>query len=170
METPASFPEKTLAFLLLRLWLAQRAIVAGLDKFSGTKTEKQYALDEFGNQDLSGAMIEVKQKFYSFASYHGLPEPLAAALRKEPLMPGFLLNIYSATLGYALIALGLALLLGVFTRTVLFLMGLIYISLTLGLMLLNQNDGVAWLGIHVFLVAVALVLASHNRFALTKRF
>ena len=170
METPASFPEKTLAFLLLRLWLAERAIVTGLEKFTGTKVVKQPALDEFGNPDLSGAMLEVKQKFYGFSNYHGLPDALSASLAKEPLMPGFMLNIYAGSLGYVLIALGLALLLGVFTRTVLFLMGLVYISLTLGLMLLNQNDGVGWLGVHVLWTAVALVLSSYNRFALTKRF
>lgn len=168
-ELPAPF-EKTLAFLLLRLWLAQRAIVAGLEKFSGQTVVKQPLMDEFGNPDVSGAMIEVKQKSYALANYHGLPEPLVVAFQKEPLLPGFMLNIYGATLGYLLIVTGLMLLLGICTRTVLFITGLIYISLTLGLMLINQNDGVAWLGLHVLITAVALSLVSYNKYCLFKKY
>lgn len=162
--------EKTLAFLLLRLWLAQRAIVAGLEKFTGQTVVKEPLMDEFGNPDVSGAMVEVKQKVYGLAHYHGLPEPLVVAFQKEPLLPGFLLNIYGATLGYALIVTGVLLLLGICTRTVLFITGLIYISLTMGLMLINQNDGVAWLGLHVLITAVALSLASYNKYCLFKKF
>lgn len=170
MNTESPLPEKTLAFLLLRLWLAQRAIIAGLEKFAGQRVAKEPLMDEFGNPDISGAVVEVKLKVYGFEHYHGMPEPLMNMFRKEPLLPDFFLNIYSGVLGYALIAMGLMLLLGLFTRTALVINGLLYISLTLGLMLINQNDGVAWLGIHVLIVAVALVLAPYNRFALTKKF
>lgn len=168
-DTPAPF-DKTLAFLLLRLWLAQRSIIAGLEKFSAQTTVKKPLLDEFGNPDISGAMLEVKQKAYGLGNYHGLPEPLVNAFRNEPLLPGFLLNIYAASLGYILIVTGLLLLLGVCTRTMLFVTGLIYISLTLGLMLINQNDGVAWLGLHVLITAVALTLASSNKYVLFNKF
>jgi thiosulfate dehydrogenase [quinone] large subunit len=41
--------------------------------------------------------------------------------------------------------------------------------LTVGLILIKQDDGVAWLGIHVALVAFALALARHNRFTLLKK-
>ena len=34
--------------------------------------------------------------------------------------------------------------------------------------LIREDGGVAWLGIHVALVAFALILAKHNRFAITK--
>lgn len=168
-DTSAPF-EKTLAFLLLRLWLAQRAIVAGLEKFAGQTVVKEPLLDEFGNPDVSGAMVEVKQKVYGLSHYHGLPEPLVAAFQKEPLLPGFLLNFYGATLGYVLIVTGVLLLLGICTRTVLFITGLIYISLTTGLMLINQNDGVAWLGLHILITAVALSLAPYNKYCLFKKF
>jgi thiosulfate dehydrogenase [quinone] large subunit len=170
MTTPSASSEKTLAFLLLRLWLAQRSIVTGLEKFAGQTTVKRPVLDEFGNPDISGAVLEVKVKSYALGSYHGMPESLMNSFRNEPLLPGFLLNIYAGSLGFLLISTGLLLLLGVCTRTMLFLTGLIYISLTLGLILINQNDGVAWLGIHVLLTAFALTLASHNKFALVKKF
>lgn len=170
MNTPSSSSEKTLAFLLLRLWLALRSIIAGLEKFAGQSVVQQPLLDEFGNPDVSGAMVDVKLKTYGFSSYHGVPESLMNSFRHEPLLPGFFLNLYAGSLGYLLIVSGLLLLLGVCTRTMLFLTGLIYVSLTFGLMLINQNDGVAWLGIHVLITAVALVLASHNKYALFNKF
>ncbi len=45
------------------------------------------------------------------------------------------------------------LLVGLGTRLSLFVQGLIYIALTVGLILLGQNDGISWLGIHIALVA-----------------
>ena len=62
--------------------------------------------------------------------------------------------------------LGVAVLLGVRTRTALFLTGLIYLSLSFGLMAVQEAEGVAWLGIHIGLIAAALVLVRHDRFAL----
>jgi hypothetical protein len=59
--------------------------------------------------------------------------------------------------------------LGIATRTSLLVHGLIYLSLSFGLILINESAGVAWLAIHLLLVVAALGLASHNRFALTKR-
>jgi len=47
--------------------------------------------------------------------------------------------------------------------------GLLFIALTVGLVLIDQNDGVAWLGIHVGLVAGAFLLAEYNRFAVLKK-
>ncbi|MEI9866241.1 MAG: hypothetical protein WDN00_17135 [Limisphaerales bacterium] len=48
---------------------------------------------------------------------------------------------------------GFMLLVGLGTRLSLFVQGLIYIALTVGLILLGQNDGISWLGIHIALVA-----------------
>jgi hypothetical protein len=36
-------------------------------------------------------------------------------------------------------------------------------------MLINQNDGATFLGIHIVLVAMALALADNNRFVLLKK-
>ena len=46
---------------------------------------------------------------------------------------------------------------------------LLYVALTVGLVLINQPDGVAYLGIHIGLVAGALLLAGHNRFAVLNK-
>ena len=55
------------------------------------------------------------------------------------------------------------------TRFSLFAMGLVYTSLTFGLILIKQDAGVAWLGIHIIMIVLALALAKYNRFAILKK-
>ncbi len=157
-----------LALLLLRAWLGVRAVVTGLEKFSDTRTLQVPLLDAAGKPDSSGAVVEVTQKFYSLHSYHAIPDSMKEKFSQEPLLPAFMTAPYYAVLGWALIALGLAVLVGLWTRASLFLMGLLYVSLTFGLILIKQDGGVSWLAIHVALIAVALSLTKHNRFALTR--
>ena len=159
----------TAAFLLLRLWLAMRAIATGFEKFAGKISEQKPLLDEFGQPDINGTMVAVEHKVYALKYYQGIPAALQAKFAAEPLLPAFLLKPYAALLGYVLIAAGVTLLLGIATRTSLFIHGLIYISLTFGLVLINESGGVAWLALHLLLVVAALLLAQHNRWALTKR-
>ena len=163
-------PEKSLAFLILRLWLAMRAIMAGLEKFGTYKTIQQPLIDPTtGMEDPSGAMVDVKIKYYALTNYAGLPPSLKDKFANEPLMPKFALSTFDHVLGPLFILTGIMLLVGLGTRVSLFVQGLIYISLSLGLILIKQEDGVAWLGIHIALVAFALLLARHNKFALLKK-
>jgi thiosulfate dehydrogenase [quinone] large subunit len=157
------------AFLLLRLWLGLRAVITGVEKFAGKISEQKPLLDEFGQPDINGAMVAVDHKVYALKHYQGIPTALQAKFAAEPLLPAFLLKPYGAALGYALIIAGVLLLLGIATRTSLLVHGLIYLSLSFGLILINESAGVAWLAIHLLLVVAALGLASNNRFALTKR-
>lgn len=166
-KTPSTSSE-TLAFLTLRLWLGARALVAGIEKFAGTVTVQKPLLDADGNPDMSGAMVEVEQKVYSFSHYRAIPDSLETSFATQPLLPAFFTKPYYAVLGYVLIALGLLLLLGVKTRPVLFIMGLLYTSLTFGLILIKQDAGVAWLAIHVIMVALALTWEKYNRYTLVK--
>jgi thiosulfate dehydrogenase [quinone] large subunit len=76
---------------------------------------------------------------------------------------------FDKMLGPAFILTGIMLIIGLGTRVSLIVQALIYIALTVGLVLIDQNDGVAWLGIHIALVAGAFLLAEHNRFAVLKR-
>jgi len=64
---------------------------------------------------------------------------------------------------------GIMLLVGLGTRLSLLAQALLYIALTVGLVLIDQNDGVAWLGIHAGLVAAAFLLVEYNRFAVLKK-
>lgn len=163
-------PTHTLAFLVLRLWLAVRAIVTGIEKFGAYKTIQKPLIDPTtGMEDPSGAMVDVKVKFYALTNYHGIPPSLNDKFANEPLLPHPLLSAFDHVLGPLLLLTGIMLLIGLGTRLSLFIQGLIYVALTLGLILIHQDDGVAWLGIHVALVAFALVLYKHNRLAVLKK-
>ena len=169
-NSPACNTDFSLAFLILRGWLALRAILTGIEKFSAFRTiQKPFVDPTTGMEDPSGALVEVKQKFYSFTNYAGVPQSLKDKFANEPMLPHAVSTPFYAVLGYALIALGLMLLLGIGTRISVFLQGILYIALTAGLILIKQDDGVAWLGIHVALVALALMLARYNRFTLLKK-
>jgi thiosulfate dehydrogenase (quinone) large subunit len=159
---------RTFAFLVLRAWLGVRALVTGIEKFAGTRMAQLPLLDANGDPDPSGAMVEVPQKFYGFSNYQAMPETLQTQLDAQPLMPTFLTAPFYVILGPLLILLGLALLAGVFSRITLLAMGLLYTGLTVGLLLLGQDGGVAWLGTHVALIAFALILAPYNRYAVTR--
>jgi thiosulfate dehydrogenase (quinone) large subunit len=168
--TPASGADYTMAFLVLRLWLATRAIMTGIEKFGAYKVVQKPLIDPVTNmEDPSGAMVDVKVKFYAFGNYSGIPPSLKDKFAHEPFLPHSLLVLFDRLLGPALIITGLMLLLGLGTRLSLLAQGLIYVALTMGLILIRQDDGISWLGVHVGLVAIALVLAGHNKYAILKK-
>ena len=153
------------AFLILRAWLGLRALVTGIEKFSGTVT-KEVSL---GGEDGGFAiMSEIKVKEYGFSHYQGVPEPLYEKLAEEPMMPGFALSLYNGLIGFVLIAVGVMILAGIYSRLALLVSGLTWVSLTMGLILLKQDAGIAWLGMHVALTVGALLLVKHNRFEAVK--
>jgi len=160
----------TLAFLVLRLWLAVRAILTGLEKYGAYQSVAMPVIDPTtGQPDSSGVMINVNIKHYALANYSGIPAALKDKFAYEPLLPKFAVTLFDHVLGPAFILSGIMLLLGLGTRLSLFVQGLIYVSLTVGLILIGRDDGISWLGIHVALVAFALILARHNKLALLKK-
>lgn len=180
----------TMAFWLLRFWLAARAIGTGLTKFQGTKEVVKDAgglgadevdiLQDMASNAAGGPPVEKVTETVQalgFQFYHGLPAkgPMTVdTFSASPLMPSFMVQPYAFVLGYALIALGVAVLLGIYTRVSLFLMGLLYISLTWGFIILepsmgpNAAAGIAYLGVHLVLIVGALLLADYNKFELIK--
>lgn len=162
------FTGHAFAFLSLRLWLGSRALITGLEKYSAKITVQEPLLDAAGQPDMSGAMMDVEKKVYGLKYYHALPDTLQTKFAAEPLLPGFLCTPFYALLGPALLILGLFLLFGIANRLTLFAMGALYTALTLGLILIGQDAGVSWLAIHIGLVAFALTLVDHNRFAVTR--
>ncbi|MEY4916983.1 MAG: hypothetical protein RL616_896 [Verrucomicrobiota bacterium] len=159
----------TLAFLVLRVWLGVRALLAGVEKYGAYKSVQVPVLGADGQPDPGGAVLDMKVKFYALANYSGVPTGLKTKFANEALLPGFALNLFDKMLGPTLIAAGVMLLIGLGTRVSLMLQGLIYISLSVGLILINQPDGISFLGTHIALVAGALVLAKHNKFTLCKK-
>ena len=159
----------SLAFLILRGWLGVRALMTGVEKFGAYKSVQQPLLDASGQPDASGALVDVKVKYYALANYSGIPAGLKGKFAHEALLPQFALTAFDKMLGPLLLATGVMLLIGLGTRVSLFVPGLIYIALSVGLILIKQDDGISWLGIHVALVAMALMLAKHNKLALLKK-
>lgn len=160
---------ETFGYLVLRVWLGLRSLLTGIEKYAGTEIVEEPLLDEFGEPDINGAVVEIKTKVYGMEHYHGVPPPLADKFAAEPLLPNWSLGIYDTVLGPALIILGITLLVGLAPRVTLFLQGLLYCSLSVGLILLNESGGVAWLAIHVLLVVAALKLVKHDRLSVLPR-
>jgi len=165
-DNNSSDPASFYAYLILRVWLGLRALVTGIEKFSATVTKEVSVGGEDGGFAIT---TEVQTKEYGFSHYNGVPEALYEKLAEEPLMPGFALSIYSGVLGYALIAVGVMILAGICSRIALLVSGLIWASLTVGLIMLKQDAGIAWLGMHVALTVAALLLVKHNRFAAVEK-
>jgi thiosulfate dehydrogenase [quinone] large subunit len=155
--------------LLLRVWLGVRAFQTGVEKFAKTIQIEGQTAQVDGAANTEGLTTVVSQKVYALDAYHGVPEVLLKKFEGEPLMLKFALPLYDKLLGPALLVLGLTILLGIAYRSSLFLLGLLYISLTWGLILIKQDDGVSWLGIHMILIVMALALAQHNRVAILKK-
>ena len=156
------------ATLLLRLWLGVRALQTGIEKFAGKVMSEQAV--QIDGEAYDADLTEVAStKGYALDNYHGIPESMKDTFAGEPLMMGWALKVYDFVLGPALLILGITILLGIGNRVSLFLLGLLYISLTWGLILIKQDAGVAWLGIHVIMIAMALNWANHNRFCILKK-
>jgi thiosulfate dehydrogenase [quinone] large subunit len=160
----------TFAFLALRLWLGVRALFVGINKFAAYKYVAMPLIDpSTGQPDASGVMINVNVKSYALANYAGIPVALKDKFAHEPLFPKFALVVFDRLLGPAFIVTGIMLIIGLGTRVSLLAQALLFIALTVGLVLIDQNDGVAYLGIHIGLVAAAFLLAQHNRFVVLKK-
>ena len=174
MSTDSKEPQNQLGFifasLLLRLWLGVRALQTGIEKFAGSKMSDEPVAPGGEVYDVN-LTAETSEKGYALENYHGIPEALRTTFEKEPLMMkvSWALNIYDIVLGPVLIILGITILLGLASRVSLFLLGLLYVSLTLGLILIKQDAGVAWLGVHMIMIVLALAWANHNRLCILKK-
>ncbi|MEZ5277413.1 MAG: hypothetical protein R3F07_13620 [Opitutaceae bacterium] len=135
--------DATWAFMLIRLFLGFRALIAGIEKF-----------------ELDGV--------YSMENYYANMRRMGEGIASSSFLPSWMTLPYAYTLGHLLVVLGILLLLGVKSRLMLILNGLTFLSLSVGLMAVEESGGVAWLAIHVILCAGGLLLVSHNRFALTR--
>ena len=160
----------TLAFIVLRLWLGVRALFVGIQKYAAYKSVATPLIDpSTGQPDASGVMVNVSVKSYALTNYAGIPVGLRDKFAHDPMFPKFALTLFDRMLGPAFILTGLMLIIGLGTRVSLLVQGLLFIALTVGLVLIDANDGVAYLGIHIGLVAAAFLLVQHNRFAVLKK-
>lgn len=138
---PVSRCDYTAAFLLLRLFLGLRTLLAGTEKFESKGT-------------------------YSIANYNDNMGHMAQGITGASFLPLWATKLFAAPLGYLLVFFGVTLLLGLKTRLSLVFTGLLYVALSFGLMAVQESEGIAWLAIHVMMISGALVLVRYNRFAL----
>lgn len=160
----------TFAFWALRLWLGVRALFVGIQKYAAYKAVAMPLIDpSTGQPDASGVMINVSVKSYAWANYAGIPASMRDKFAHDPMFPKFALALFDKMLGPVFILTGIMLIIGLGTRVSLAVQGLLFIALTIGLVLIDSNDGVAYLGIHIALVAAAFILAQHNRLVVLKK-
>jgi len=164
-SSPSTDLGPALGLLAIRIWLGLRAILTGVEKFAGTRSSDAAVIID-GEANSYGLTDAAATKFYALSNYQGIPAALQKSFEAEPLLPGWALQIYGLVLGPALLALGLTVLLGIAPRVSLFLMALVYTSLTVGLILIKQDGGVAWLAAHLTLVALALLFSDRDKFLL----
>lgn len=135
--------EFTAAFWILRLFLALRTFMAGLEKFENKGT-------------------------YSIANYRQNMDHMSEGITSASFLPLWATRAFAHSIGYVLIALGVLLLVGVKPRVTLTLTGLVYVGLSFGLMAVQEQQGLAWLATYIGLISGALVLSRHDRFGLWK--
>ena len=87
----------------------------------------------------------------SFENYYKNMGRMAQGITGASFLPLWATRTFAHSLGYLLLAFGVCLLLGLKTRTVLMLTGLLYVGLSFGLMAVQEGDGVAWLGMHILM-------------------
>ncbi len=157
----------TCGFLLIRLWVGFRMLLSGVDKFEkdGELSLETYSTTTEGLRQLiieHGRILDsTMHSFFTFIlRMDDTPDWAEKTL-------SFCVNTFAYSLGWLLIVNGALLILGIFTRFNLFLAGLIFLVLSIGLMSLPDEQGVAWLGIHIGLVALALSMSRWCKLNLT---
>jgi thiosulfate dehydrogenase [quinone] large subunit len=130
--------EYTAAYWVLRLFLGLRTFMAGVEKYENKGT-------------------------YSVANYRQNMDHMAEGITGASFLPLWATKAFAHSIGYVLLALGALLLLGVKPRVTLTLTGFVYVGLSFGLMAVQEQQGLAWLGTYLGLIAGALVLSRHDR-------
>lgn len=133
------------ANLLLRLWIGLRLFMAGVDKFrlgSGTNAT------------------------FSMENLHKKSDLIANLMSTNSFLPAWACNLYAKSIGFALLAVGIWVVVGIFTDLGLFAAGLVVLSLGFGLAALPDDVEVVYIGIHILVIAAALATAKSNKFSL----
>ncbi len=130
------------ACLLLRLWVGMRLFFAGITKWKGKTAE---GVIEFKGEYMKTKMDAIGQNMIDHTP-----------------IPGGMINMYTSTLPYLLVAVGALIIVGIFTRLSLIAGGLLFISLAFGLMLLPDDTESIYRGIEIAMVAGALALCRYN--------
>ncbi|MFT4638712.1 MAG: hypothetical protein ACI8T1_002035 [Verrucomicrobiales bacterium] len=169
--------EATWGFLFLRLWIGFRMLFAGAEKFYAKTIPNADTGDLDYGFAWGNAMVTAKENIFRIVADNAFiplnPHDFMIKFGVDPERVSFLKGIqtdlwFAMALPYLLLVFGALLIVGILPRTSLFMAGITFMLLSIGLMSMPDNEGIAALGIHVGLVAVALCLVRQARFNLTK--
>ena len=137
------------AHLITRLWVAERLFMAGVDKFrkgSGADTT------------------------FSMENYKEKSDQIASLMSSNSFIPEKLCEAFAHGIGYALLAVGAWVAVGLFTELSLFAAGFVLLSLGFGLAALPDDAEVVLIGMSVLITAAALMTAQAKTFSLDRLF
>ena len=149
----------TMAYLMLRLFIGTRLVMSGLDKFKLSND----VIHERGG--VSGVRWS---ELYNPAHLMEKADKLVGVVPKFGGMDAGLAKWYAISLGPLMITVGIAILIGFLNRLSLFAGGMIFMSLSFGLMSIGEEEAVYRLGVYIGLIAAAFHFVKANRLALTK--
>lgn len=162
---------QSLAYLLLRVGLGLMLILSGVEKFKSPQAPYSYHFDfwhdkknDAGEITEFGKWRNVAKPVFEFGGFNN------TKVYGENTVNAFswMFRIYAQGLPYAMVGVGIFILIGFLNRIALFLGGGIWLSLALGQMTLPDNPTVMMLMNFTLLYVVALALAKYNRFCLTR--
>lgn len=178
VEVKPVITEATWGFLFLRLWIGFRMLFAGAEKFYAPIKNEETGQEPYGFA-WENAQVTAKDNIHSVVAENAFlplnPHDFLVKFGVDPeknwmsyLRPLEFDLWFAMALPYLLLVFGAFLVLGILPRTSLFAAGIVFMLLSIGLMALPDNEGIAALGIHIGLVAVAMCLVKQARFNLTK--
>lgn len=130
------------ANLLLRLWIGLRLFMAGVDKFrAGNGAGTTFNMDNFQKKT----------------------DQIASLMSNNSFLPAWSCNLYAKGVGFALLAVGIWVAVGVYTELGLLAAGLVVLSLGFGLAALPDDTEVLHIGLHVLIIAAALATVKYNK-------
>jgi uncharacterized membrane protein YphA (DoxX/SURF4 family) len=133
------------AHILLRLWVAERLIMAGVDKFrKGSGADATFNMDNY----------KVKS------------QQIADLMSTNSFLPKWMCDQFAHNIGFALLGVGAWVLVGLFTEFSLLAAGLVFLSLGFGLAALPDDTEVVYIGVSIVVVALALMTCKAKQIGL----
>lgn len=161
---------QTLSYLFLRLMIAMILIFAGLEKFKSPGAPYTYSTRNWHGVIENGEIVE-SGRWLKIASVIFENSGLNNEAYFGPTVSrtiGWQFYFYMQVLPYAMLALGVAILLGFLNRICMVLASCLWLSLAVGQMMLPDNPTALMLLNYAFFTIAALSLVRYNRFAVTR--
>ncbi len=169
--TPSCACGQGLAYLVLRVGLGLMLMLYGVEKFKSPAMPYNYkfsywhdTLNEEGVVVATGNWVKVAKPVFEFGGFNNTD----FYGEKTVNFFSYIFKYYAQGLPYAMIGVGIFILLGILNRLSLFLGASIWLSLALGQMTLPDSPTVALLMNFTLYYVVALALVRYNRFGLMR--